>query len=126
MKLLIVEDNARMRKLIKSLVQEFADEIFECSDGSEVFTAYRLHRPDWVLMDIEMTHMDGFTASQHLIQSFPSAQIVIVTKYDDDNLRQEARLAGACGYVLKEDLLALKGILTHKPPVANPQCLNHP
>ena len=111
MKLLIVEDNARMRKLMKSLVQEFADEIFECSDGSEVLPAYRLHRPDWVLMDIEMTHMDGITASQHLIQSFPSAQIVIVTKYDDDNLRQEARLAGACGYVLKDSLLDLVHLL---------------
>lgn len=126
MKLLIVEDNAQMRKLMRSLVQEFADEIFECSDGSEVFTAYRQYHPDWVLMDVEMTHMDGITASQHLIQSFPKAQIVIVTKYDDDELRQEARQAGACGYVLKEDLLALRGILTQNPSTAEPPCLNRP
>lgn len=119
MKLLIVEDNAQMRKLMRSLVQEFADEIFECSDGSEVFTAYRQHHPDWVLMDVEMTHMDGITASQHLIHSFPKAQIVIVTKYDDDELRQEAKQVGACGYVLKEDLLTLRRILTQSSPLAD-------
>ena len=110
--MLIVEDNSQMRDLIKSFVREFADEIYECADGSEVFAAYREHHPDWVLMDIEMEQMDGITASRQLVQSYPAARIVIVTKYDDEEMRREARKAGARGYVLKENLSALLDILT--------------
>ena len=69
MSLLIVEDNSQMRSLIKSVVQEYADEVFECADGSEVFAAYREHRPDWVFMDIEMEQMDGIAASRLLLES---------------------------------------------------------
>jgi DNA-binding NarL/FixJ family response regulator len=111
MKLLIVEDNIQMRDLIKSFVRELADEIYECADGSEVFAAYREHHPDWVLMDVEMQQMDGITASRQLIQSYPEARVVIVTKYDDEETRQEARKAGARGYVLKENLSALLDIV---------------
>jgi CheY-like chemotaxis protein len=116
MKLLIVEDNPQMRSFIKSLVRELADDIHECSDGVEVFAAYTLHRPDWVLMDVEMEQMDGLTASRQLIGSYPDARIVIVTRYDDEELRKEAQAAGACGYVLKEDLSVLKDLLA--PPQA--------
>ena len=112
MKLLIVEDNSRMRDLIKSFVREFADEVYECADGSEVFAAYREHHPDWVLMDVEMEQMDGITASRQLIQSHLEARVVIVTKYDDEEMRQEAHKAGARGYVLKENLSALLDVLT--------------
>ncbi|HEY6333830.1 MAG TPA: response regulator transcription factor [Blastocatellia bacterium] len=111
MKLLIVDDNARMRGLIRNLVRDLADEIYECASAEEAFAAYSAHQPDWVLMDVEMPVMDGITASRNLIRMFPDARIVMVTRYDDDELRQEARLAGARGYVLKEDLSALGPLL---------------
>lgn len=110
MKLLIVEDNLQMRYLLKSLMQGLADEIYECADGSEAFAVYSRFLPDWVLMDIEMQQMDGITASQQLLRSFPTARILIVTNYDD-LLREQARQAGACGYVLKENLFELRRLL---------------
>ena len=115
MKLLIVDDSSPMRALVKSLVREVADEIFECADGNEVMAAYSLHQPDWVLMDIEMPEMDGLTASSQLTGAFPEARVIVVTKYDDDEIRQEARAAGAIGYVLKEDLSVLKQLLIAPP-----------
>ena len=111
MKLLIVDDNAEMRKLVKSLLNGVADEIFECSDGSQAFAAYSLHQPDWVLMDVEMPEMDGMAASRAVTSAFPAARILIVTKYDDEEMRAEAAQAGACGYVIKEDLSQLRGLL---------------
>jgi CheY-like chemotaxis protein len=115
MKLLIVDDSLPMRALVKSLVQDMANEIFECADGNEVLAAYSQHKPDWVLMDIEMQEMDGLTASRQLMGAFPDARIIIVTKYGDDEIRQDARAAGAIGYVLKEDLSVLKQLLTTPP-----------
>ena len=51
--------------------------------------------------------MDGITATQHIIQHFPSAKIIIVTDYGNESLRNAATKAGAVGYILKENLQEL-------------------
>ena len=112
MTLLIVEDNPLMRRLIASLLRDLAPIIYECSDGAEALAAYREHRPDWVLMDIEMERVDGLEATREIIAAFPEARILIVTNYDDEELREAAREAGACDYVLKDQLLDVRRMLT--------------
>jgi len=111
MTLLIVEDNAEMRRLIKSLVAGVAEEVYERNDGSQALAAYEQLHPDWVLMDIEMPEWDGLAATRQIVAAFPDARVVIVTQYDNAALREAARLAGACGYVQKDNLLTLRAIL---------------
>jgi CheY-like chemotaxis protein len=108
MKLLIVEDSAEMRRMIKRVLKDLASEISECEDGSEALASFARHEPDWVLMDIGMKKMDGLTATRHLLAHWPQARVVIVTSHDDDLLREQAQQAGAVGYVLKENLLTLR------------------
>jgi CheY-like chemotaxis protein len=115
MKLLIVEDNYQMRRLIRSFVGDLADAVFECVDGSEALEAYRVHRPDWVLMDIEMKNVDGITATRQIKTAFPHARIVMVTEYDDSGLRDESVRAGASHYVIKERLWDLIDVLKTLP-----------
>lgn len=50
MTVLIVDDNAEMRRLLKSIVRPLAEAAYECGDGAEALAAYAAHRPDWVLM----------------------------------------------------------------------------
>ena len=100
-----------MRRAVKSLLADLADEFWECADGLAACAAYAAHRHDVVLMDISMARMDGITATREIIAADPSARIVIVTCYEDKDLRAAARAAGACGYVLKENLLELRGLL---------------
>lgn len=109
--LLIVDDNRAMRSLIKSIIADLAGEVSECDDGAEALSAYAECRPDWVLMDIRMKELDGISAARQIRAAFPDAHIVLVTAYDDGELRREARRAGACEYVLKENLLDLRRIL---------------
>ena len=111
MKLLIVDDHAAMRRLIGRVVSDMVSEIEECGDGAEALDTYHRCRPDWVLMDIEMDQVDGITATREILLSYPRARVVIVSKYDDDQTREAAREAGACGYVLKENLLAIRELL---------------
>jgi CheY-like chemotaxis protein len=111
MRLLIVEDNARMRHLIRSVVANLAEDVYECSDGSEALGAYSEHLPDWVLMDIVLPNLDGIAATKQIKTVFPQAQIVMVTEYDDVKIREAAQTAGVCGYVLKENLLEVRRIL---------------
>jgi CheY-like chemotaxis protein len=109
--LLIVDDNAAVRRLIADIVLPFAGEIRECDDGAAALSAYKAHRPDLVLMDIQMAEMDGIQATRQIKASDPSAKIIIVTDYDDDSLRQAALNGGACGYALKDNLLDLIRLL---------------
>jgi CheY-like chemotaxis protein len=113
--LLIVEDNEQMRRIIRSVVADLVADVYECCDGAEAMPAYVAHqltKADWVLMDIAMPGIDGISATRQLKAAFPEAQICIVTNYCDAELRQAAQQAGAAGYVLKDDLFAVRRIIT--------------
>lgn len=114
MNILIVEDSLRMRRMIRSLVASFAAEIFECADSDAALSAYREHHPDWVLMDIRLKESDGIAATRQICAADPQARVVIVTNYDDINLRAAATKAGACGYVLKDNLYTLPSFLNRQ------------
>ena len=62
-------------------------------------------------MDVRMPRMDGLTATRQIRQFHPSARIVMVTDYDDEDLRSAASEAGACGYALKQNLTELPGMV---------------
>lgn len=111
MNILIVEDNALMREVIRETVSEFADVITECVDGDEALAAYEANLPQWVLMDIQMARVDGFTASQQIRRAYPDAHICIVTDYGDAQTRMLATEAGAAAFVLKENLEELRTLL---------------
>jgi CheY-like chemotaxis protein len=111
MKILIVEDNPTVRRLIRMATSEIADQIVECEDGADSLAAYVAYRPDLVLMDVRMPRMDGLSATRLLLTHHPEAKVVIVTDYDDDTLRSAARDAGACAYALKNNLTELDALL---------------
>ncbi len=111
MNILIVEDNDLMRAMIRSTISEFADVITECADGDEAFAAYQTGLPHWVLMDIQMPRVDGFTASREIIARYPDARICIVTDYGDARTRRLAQEVGATAFVLKENLEELRILL---------------
>ena len=94
MKLLIVEDNAQMRQMMRAVVADLAEAVTECTDGDEVVAAYTAQQfggDDWVLMDMQMPRVGGLEATRRLRAAFPDAQIIIVTQYDDPHWRTAAR-----------------------------------
>ena len=112
--LLIVDDNTAMRQLIRRVTGDLAECVVECADGAEVLAAYEQHHfsgADWVLMDVEMALMDGLTATRQIRAAHPEARIIIVTRHDDDDVRNAAFNNGACGFISKENLLALRALI---------------
>jgi DNA-binding NarL/FixJ family response regulator len=104
---LIVENEPTVRDVIAAVLAPLAPRIVECADGADALAAYETCRPDVVLMDIAMANLDGLSATRAIIAAHPSARVLIVTNFDDEDLREAARRAGAAGYVLKENLLVL-------------------
>jgi CheY-like chemotaxis protein len=111
MTVLIVEDDRPMRELLKRVLGGLVDGFYECGDGRDALAAYRNYHPDWVLMDIRMKEIDGLTATEQIVREWPAARVIVVTSYNDASLRKAAQKAGACGYVLKENLQELPDLL---------------
>lgn len=111
MKLLIVEDNARMRNMLKDIFRSLFEHIYECEDGTKALQAYKTNKPNWVFMDVKMKEKDGITATREITRSFPDAKILILTDFDDEELRKAAAQSGAIDYVLKENLEVIFDII---------------
>jgi DNA-binding NarL/FixJ family response regulator len=111
-RVLIVDDHAPVRALLRAVVGARADEVFECSRGDDAVAAVEAHHPDLVLMDIDMPGgMDGIAATRAIHARFPNVRVAIVTQYDASDLREAAQRAGACAYVLKDNLIDVLAVL---------------
>jgi DNA-binding NarL/FixJ family response regulator len=104
---MIVDDHPAFRGLIRAVLQTARCNCIECQDGLEAVETYETSMPDLVLMDLSMERLDGLGATARIKASFPAARIMILTQHDDPHLRAAADKAGACGYILKDDLLGL-------------------
>ncbi len=108
MKVLITDNDAQVRALLRELLRELHDDVLECADGHAALRLCETEQPDLLLMDIRMPQLNGIETTRRIIAAHPDLQVLIVTQYDDDDLRMKAREAGAHGYFLKDDLLLLQ------------------
>lgn len=76
--------------------------VAECSDGAQAVEATRRHRPDAVLMDVRMPHVDGLAATTRILGLPDPPPVLMLTTFDDDEVLWGAIEAGAAGFVLKD------------------------
>ncbi|GMU86844.1 MAG: hypothetical protein AMXMBFR48_20850 [Ignavibacteriales bacterium] len=96
------------------MLKNTADEFLEAGDGEEAVELYLRHRPDYILMDIEMPKLDGLSATRNILLHDPAAQVIIVTSHDNESYRRAATEAGAVDFVRKDDIIRLKKLLLSK------------
>ena len=111
LKLLIAEDNAALRRLIGVVVDRVAGEIRDSMHPQELEQAYMAWGPDFVLIDGDMTSLDGIALTRRIKAADPSGKVIILSNYDSAELREAAVQASALGYVIKDDLLDLSRLL---------------
>ncbi|HVA23186.1 MAG TPA: response regulator transcription factor [Chloroflexota bacterium] len=100
---LIADDHAVYRMGLRDLLEPEFKVISEATEGAEAVMKAQQHKPDVVVMDINMPGLDGISAAKQIRQSCPDTGVVVITAYDDDRRIFEAIQAGAAGYVLKDD-----------------------
>jgi DNA-binding NarL/FixJ family response regulator len=105
-KVLCVDDHPLVRDGIAFALQQQDDMVLvgEATNGLEAIAAFRQHRPDVTLMDLQMPQMNGIDALAAIRGEFPSARIVMLTTYSGDVQVSRALSLGAVGYLLKGTL----------------------
>ena len=102
-RILLVEDQADNRKIIRDMLRGTDYEITEAENGEEALAAIAKQRPDLILMDIQLPIMDGYTVTRKIkgdpvLRSIP---IIAVTSYALSGEEKKAREAGCDDYVPK-------------------------
>ncbi len=104
-RVLLVDDQALVRGGLRMIIEAQPDleVVAEAEDGLEAIDAYRLRRPDVVVMDIRMPRLDGVEATRRLAgPGVPDpAHVLILTTFDLDAYVLDALRAGASGFLLK-------------------------
>lgn len=107
MKILIVDDNANNRMVLKSLLDDFNKEnnlsysIDECGNGLEALAKAQATPYDLIFMDIMMPEMDGIEATKKIREIDHDVMIIAVSAVDDDAKQKEILRNGAEDYVSK-------------------------
>ena len=114
--ILLVEDNERNRKLVRTILEFRGYEVVECDDGEPSLELARKLRPALVLMDIQLPTMDGITALLRLRADPDTAGIpvVAVTASVTSGERDRVVAAGFNGYVSKPIDVATFGEMVDK------------
>jgi two-component system cell cycle response regulator DivK len=102
-RILVVEDQADNRKIIRDTLRGTGYEIIEAENGEEALAAIGKQRPDLILMDIQLPVMDGYEATRRIkadpaLRSIP---VIAVTAYALSGEDKKARAAGCDDYVPK-------------------------
>ncbi len=99
----LVEDNAGLRNSLKLLLDETPGLRCEGAyvDAEEALRELPRRAADVVLMDIHLSGMSGIECTRHLREAVPSARVIIITVYRDNESIFSALRAGAFGYLLK-------------------------
>jgi len=102
-RVLAVDDHPLLREGIATLLAAQPDMklVAEASNGREAIEQYRIHRPDVILMDLQMPEMNGVDAMIAICSEFPAARVIVLTTYTGDVQVMRALKAGARGYLLK-------------------------
>lgn len=102
LRVVVVDDHPIFRQGLRTLLEDLGVEVVaEAGDGQAGVVAAVEHRPDVVLMDLQMPGVSGVEATRRLTAQVPDVRVVVLTMLDDDQAVFAAVQAGAMGYLLK-------------------------
>ncbi|GAB1516106.1 response regulator [Actinophytocola sp. KF-1] len=103
-RVLLADDQTLVRAGFRSILdgEDDIEVVGEAGDGAEAVRTATALRPDVVLMDIRMPHLDGLAATREVIAAAPDVRVVILTTFDLDEYVYGALRAGASGFLVKD------------------------
>lgn len=104
LRLLIVEAQRLFRQSLRVLLERERDiaGVTEATDGREAYRLALEHKPDIVLLDVDMPDLDMESITKLIRQHLPTTRVLLLARYDEDTRIVAAMRAGAFGYILKD------------------------
>lgn len=119
---LIVDDEPSVRTYVRLLVKELGiATCWDAADGAQALALFELHRPELVLLDVNLRMMTGLQLLQRIKASQPTLPVIMLSSEDTLTTMAEAMRLGATAYVLKHDAMesALEGLRDALDSLAN-------
>jgi len=85
---MIVDKQARTREMVRNFLNLPGITFCECESGDEALARAREFKPDWITMDVNQIGADGFQSAEALREAHPSAQVIIMTGYNETNFHK--------------------------------------
>jgi len=99
---LIVDDEAPVRAFVRLLLKELGvTQCWEAEDGAQALSMFEQHRPELVVLDVNLRMTTGLQVLQRLKRGQPALVVIMLSSEDAPATRQEALRLGAAAYVLK-------------------------
>lgn len=105
MKVLVIDDDMLVAISLKTILESDSEVsvVATGNNGEEAIKLYREHKPDILLMDIQMAGMSGLVAGEQILAEDEHAKILYLTTFMDDEYIVKALSLGAKGYILKQN-----------------------
>ena len=105
---LLVDDHAVVRQGLRALLEAEGDMVVvgEAENGRQAVAQAKKTLPDVVVMDVAMPGMNGVEATRQIVRNVPSAKVLVLTSYGDDDYVAQLLEAGATGYLVKQTAAA--------------------
>lgn len=103
-RIVIADDQRLMRDGLHTMISltEDMEVVGLAETGAKAVELVALHRPNLVLMDIQMPEMDGIIATKRIREQYSDTEVLILTTYAEDNYIIDALVYGAKGFLLKD------------------------
>jgi len=104
--ILIVEDHDALRDSLKTWLSSIFQDciMLQAKTGEEALDLTRVHLPNIVLMDIMLPAMSGIETTRHIKNAVPSAQVIMLSIFEDAAYKNDAADAGAVAYIPKRKM----------------------
>jgi DNA-binding NarL/FixJ family response regulator len=101
----LIDDNPQLLASIGQMISCFEeiDLLFSASGHKELFHKLQQHKPQVLLMDIDMPEVNGIELTAKVKNQFPNIKILMLTVFDQEDNVFQSILAGANGYLLKDE-----------------------
>ena len=101
-RVLLADDHLILLEALKKLVEQFCYVVGTATDGHSLMASAEKLRPDVIVADINMPHLNGLEACERLSKRLPESRFIFLTVNEDADTAKEAIRRGAYGYLLKK------------------------
>jgi DNA-binding NarL/FixJ family response regulator len=104
--IILADDHFFFRRDLRKMLERRKDlqVIGEANDGLELVELMKKETPHLVILDISMPNLNGIEAARHIKENYSGVNVLVLSMHDNPHYQQEAVLAGARGYILKNNI----------------------